>query len=283
MKLINQHYKKLPTSTLYHYTNSEAFLGIVNNAQLWATQIQYMNDKKEFKHAVDLTVRMIKEVINASGSSLFLEKLKSSVSQYNGARTFIVSFSENPDTLSQWRAYSRGGGYSIGFDHRKLIELAHKHTFSLLPCIYDENTQKELLKELVNFSMSESSNIEDPSSEDQINHFLAKKFYGKFMRLAPSIKHPAFSEENEWRLIGGPFSYELDEAGWRSARGMLVPYHSFSLLDNEGFLPINEVHIGPHPDMYDSADSVRTFLYSKPTMSRENLVKVRLSSALYRE
>ena len=283
MILISQHYKREPKSTLYHYTNPSAFLGIIKYEQFFATQIQYMNDRKEFNHAVDLTVQIIDEVIKESGTSVFLEKLRASVSQYDGARTFIISFSEHPDTLSQWRAYSRGGGFSIGFDHRKLIELAQRQGFSLLPCIYDEQHQRELLKELVLFTLRESTGIDDPSSNNQVNSFIAKKFYGNFIRLAPNIKHPAFAEECEWRLIGGPFSYKLDEAGWRPARGMLVPYHKFSLVDNEGFIPISEVYVGPHTDMHESADSVRSFLYSRENMSKENLVKVKLSSVPYRE
>lgn len=283
MKLVTQHYEQLPSSTLYHYTTPDAFLGIIQNAEFWATQIQYMNDIKEFKHAVDLTVAMIDEVIKESGTSLFLKKLKTSVSQYDGARTFVVSFSEKADTLSQWRAYSRGGGYSIGFDHQKLITIARKQKWSLLPCIYDELRQRELIKELINYALNEWSSVSGPSSEEDVSHYLARKFYGKFMRLAPNIKHPAFSEECEWRLIGGPFSYNREEAGWRSARGMLIPYHRFSLLGQDGFLPITEVHIGPHSHIYESANSVRSFLNSRPAMSRENLAQVRLSNAPFRE
>ncbi len=84
------------------------------------------------------------ETLNSS-STLFLEKFRDSVSQYHGARTFVVSFSENPDTLSQWRAYSRGGGYFVGFDHQQLIQQAKKQGFALLPCVYDENLQKTLV------------------------------------------------------------------------------------------------------------------------------------------
>ena len=36
---------------LYHYTTQEGLLGIVEKGEIWATNIFYLNDAAEFKHA----------------------------------------------------------------------------------------------------------------------------------------------------------------------------------------------------------------------------------------
>lgn len=42
--------------TFYHYTNMQAFLGIVNSNHItmWATHYNYLNDKEEIKRGIDL-------------------------------------------------------------------------------------------------------------------------------------------------------------------------------------------------------------------------------------
>ena len=36
-------------SIVYHYTDTQAFAGIVENAALWATNFRYLNDSRELK------------------------------------------------------------------------------------------------------------------------------------------------------------------------------------------------------------------------------------------
>ena len=50
-----------PPSILYHYTSQEGLLGIIKNREVWATDISYLNDTKEYKYTVDLTSERIKE------------------------------------------------------------------------------------------------------------------------------------------------------------------------------------------------------------------------------
>jgi len=47
-KLLSQ----TPSAPLYHYTTQSGFMGIVSNKEIWATHTQYLNDSKEFLHAV---------------------------------------------------------------------------------------------------------------------------------------------------------------------------------------------------------------------------------------
>lgn len=38
-----------PSELLYHYTSAEGVLGITSPDSLWATNIRYMNDSREFR------------------------------------------------------------------------------------------------------------------------------------------------------------------------------------------------------------------------------------------
>ena len=51
--------RDVPTTPLYHYTNPVGAHGIIEEKSLWATNIHYLNDSKEFGHAREIAVREI--------------------------------------------------------------------------------------------------------------------------------------------------------------------------------------------------------------------------------
>lgn len=62
----------------------------------------------------------------------------------------VCSFSEVGDLLSQWRAYSGGaGGFSIGFGGEFLKAASRREDFWLVPCVYDEDDQRALVRNLL--------------------------------------------------------------------------------------------------------------------------------------
>jgi hypothetical protein len=63
----NNSQKKISPQSLYHYTDQGGLLGIIENKELWATKVQYMNDATEFGRAVDLAkVRMGARIQNTT-------------------------------------------------------------------------------------------------------------------------------------------------------------------------------------------------------------------------
>lgn len=51
---------------VYHYTSPKAFLSILENKQVWFTDVRYMNDKSEGKFIVKLLVEFIEKHYNDS-------------------------------------------------------------------------------------------------------------------------------------------------------------------------------------------------------------------------
>ena len=101
--------------------------------------------------------------------------------------------------------------------------------------------------------------------------------------LAPVLKHPAFEEEAEWRLIyskqySSIFSYmrgvepnlfqnpfPVLKAEYREARRMLVPYVALPLTGNDLPLQLVSVVVGPSPDEALSVETVTAFLQTTGT------------------
>jgi hypothetical protein len=247
-------FKAIPSSSpknnlLYHYTNASGLHGIITSGALWATKMQHLNDSKEFRHAVDVAKKELDSRLQASAVTeeehYLFKMLIERVDSMKGANTFIFSMSEEPDLLSQWRAYGGKGGFSIGFNFNSILTLAHKQGFRLIKCIYDIERQKEL----INYLIDEVKNIflEDPAKHRREKGVFSNKFYSPFLLMASTMKHESFQEEREWRLIGGPFSTLSRNCKWRPTISMLLPYYVFDL-NNDEKLAIENIIIGPNPE-----------------------------------
>jgi hypothetical protein len=55
MGSVIHHLEQTPAKPLYHYTTQEGLLGIVKNREIWATHTQYLNDRLEYKHALEIS------------------------------------------------------------------------------------------------------------------------------------------------------------------------------------------------------------------------------------
>ena len=112
---------------LYHYTDLAGLRGILRDRSLWCTQIYSLNDPSEIEYGLAVVKRVIDNIISTgSTETAFLEKLKRFISMSYGPLLdpYTISFSENDDLLSQWRAYANEGrGYSIGFEFSDLTQI----------------------------------------------------------------------------------------------------------------------------------------------------------------
>jgi hypothetical protein len=49
-----------PSYLLYHYTDQNGLLGIINKGSIWATHYQYLNDTSEFQKAKEILFSLLK-------------------------------------------------------------------------------------------------------------------------------------------------------------------------------------------------------------------------------
>ena len=263
-------YADRPDETLYHYTTLKGLLGIIASTTLWASDIRYLNDSAEMKHAADLIKQEVARRIAAGHPN---PKLLNQFQYWVGHRVthghmlFSASFRSNGNLLSQWRGYStHGKGVSIGFDPERIVVLARAQAFQVGRCIYAPERQQELIGTVVDAVEAvaeEQGECSDPArrSPDQSYHDSFELVESDLLRIAAILKHPSFQEEEEWRVVSPVFS-DLATAPIRFREGtsMLVPYLEFGLTTGEETLQLEHLFLGPSPNISISMNSLELCL-----------------------
>ena len=153
---------------LYHYTSEPGLIGIVENDNLRATHVRFLNDWTEFREA--FAEDYVRQLLDSFRASLPEDLPPDAITVIDGIisrrapeileiisgsdsanETFVCSFTSSlpqeagdpGDRLSQWRGYaSAGQGFSLGFDKTLLkncVEINNpKAKASLEECIYND-------------------------------------------------------------------------------------------------------------------------------------------------
>jgi hypothetical protein len=254
-----EQFQRVPPDILYHYTGQAGLLGIVEKTELWATQIQYMNDATEFGLALRLARELLENIIgtpgNRSEKTAACGRLKRSLEGIQDINIFAVCFCQNSDLLSQWRGYAGGRyGYAIGFDTDQLMQTADKDRFILGPCIYDTAVQRQIIDEAVADCIQRELSTTTKASWG---------FHGPLadvlFRCGVFFKDPAFADEMEWRLISPIVLYGNEMIQFRTGHSMITPYYKLSIKHEDG-LPIRQVMVGPCPHMELAKSAITSLL-----------------------
>ena len=220
---------QLTAETLYHYTSQDGLLGILEGKTLWASHILYLNDRKEFWHAFDTAKQLIEEKIKQSKDDKerqLLERLLRKCEKSESEAPFVASFSEDGDSLSQWRGYGgNGNGFSIGFSRLKLKEMAIAEGGMIGQCDYHPDSQTDTLAQLIN-SVIEPTECDSRVDSDGTTNIFVMLPEDRFARnlsfISPLMKHPAFHEEKEWRIT--ILEGMVLAPSHRPGRSMLIPF-----------------------------------------------------------
>jgi len=131
---------------VYHYCGFDAFVGIVKNRELWATNTFYLNDREETIHAINMYLDAVEYIqANDKDKANIYRFLYRFLSQRAPANIFVCCFSQQGTQLSQWRAYAPKGGISVGFHVDKLAKLADDKTVFFRPVLYHPVEQLKLV------------------------------------------------------------------------------------------------------------------------------------------
>lgn len=250
-----------PPETIFHYTTQKGILGIIENKEMWATQIHFLNDQNE----IHLTFKLLDEELDKQIAKNEVPKVRNLFKRIKGYLQLIdqnhiciSSFCKEGDLLSQWRGYgNQGKGYAIGFDLKSLSRIAKNENFVLWPCVYDTYLQHELVAYLVDNWAKKfaSSNLNDKNILGEIDLDVC--------RIAPILKDESFSEEKEWRLISSMVSHKSPRFAFRAGQYSLIPYYNFPISDDISRTCIDSIVIGPSPHMELALNSLETFLASQ--------------------
>lgn len=197
----------------YHYTSMEKLWKILEGEQLRATQACFSNDSEEISMGIKVIKKVCKELFLGKDTEMmtFIENLSR-----DDLDSYIICFCDKDDKLSQWRAYCKKGGASIGFAFDDSLPSYYfskmegyrrvEKNCQLYPVFYYnyDSVCKKCSKCLTHRKLKKIIK----NKMKIIGDNQAKKM--AILEIIPYIKHCGFCEEEEHRLlIENPLDYSM--------------------------------------------------------------------------
>lgn len=223
----------------FHYTGLSGLIGILESKEIWLTDIRFLNDEMEFHYFIDVLFECFNEKaklldhetrLECEGAIHTIGALQGIVSVY------VASFSKDGDSLPQWRGYSAGGGYNIGFS---------ASDFSSIVIDSDVKLQK------VNYCKADAKKAAGSIIDKWIaNYRMGDERFGDFsleiFSMASIFKDPSFESEQEWRLVKYSETFNPELLFLREGNGTPVPYIKVSLVNSKsGKFAAKSINTGP--------------------------------------
>lgn len=288
---------------IYHYTNLSSVIGIIENHCLWATNLYFLNDSKEYKHGMDIVTEVAREIKNEENTNI-LNAILSVLREISEVNRYVVSFSKEGDSLSQWRSYANnGGGISIGFNLERLkTALSGSNYFNSI--IYNKERQRShvkfIIEESTKFFLKEAPNLD-------LSLFFDLDFIGVIVsslldKIIATYKDPAFEEEKEYRVECRQFHNVLNiqadrlEIFYRTNEKSIIPYTKILTKAKEfkgpsaaedklpclkiTQFPIEKIIVGPSSKQEDIIEGVKHLLQNHCYNTRD--IEISKSKIPYR-
>lgn len=218
-----------PDLSLYHYTDLNALISILNHRQLWLTDSMYLNDSQEMFDGVKiLSTTLVSDDLEPINSDIKhdINEVINNIKNRDIPTHYIASFSEQGDLLSQWRAY---GMFCIEFDPSKINNVR---------CAYFIDDKYKIARNSIK-SCDQSIQLYKMQGAD----FIAKlTTYMELVVASLRMKNEGFSEEKEHRMIVSvKGSDRAKQVKFRAKNDVVIPYIAWDI-DPKA---IKAIHIGP--------------------------------------
>lgn len=210
---------------LAYYTTESTLRKIIEHKEIWLRCTARMNDNSEIKYGVDALSAAFSKNNNRERFASFLTVVFDGDKDYiypilnllqerqyiDQLFTFIACISEHhtdPDDhedkygrLSMWRAYGKSSGVAMIFKS-DILQFPEEYV-SFTPIEYwDQDKIDKIVTKRVDYFLANKEQINEyaqriPAYRNQ----LFRLFIRMFIFAIISLKHPAFREEKEWRVI----------------------------------------------------------------------------------
>lgn len=244
---------------LYYYTSVETMTYILQGANIYATNLLYMNDSEEYVNGLKELRYIINDKARAeSGEELILqEKLDSTMK--DEVTRYSISFSTAKDLLSQWSTYAGESGVSLKmrFTGKERYKAKYKEndkkdskekreyvtSLELLPRKVYYCTRSAMKDaEYKNTKEKIWKAIEDANSNTTVGD-LKENVNFIWKDMSSYVKRYEFSAEEEYRLVFDwmqlLYPFIID---YRNDENVLKPYLD---IECENGWPICEIIVGP--------------------------------------
>jgi Protein of unknown function (DUF2971) len=224
-----------PPERLYHFTTCRGLLGILESKSLWASLATGLGDESEIRYGLARANDLL-----ATGALVADSDFRSKVVHFlNPAHVFhgtpiefhpyVISLSGRIDLSLHWLHYGyRGTGCALALSTDGLVP----KSFELAKVIYDGEDQDKILLSIVDATWQVV--LLNGLKESDPLYSVAAHSTALHLRMAAAfLKNPAFSSEEEWRLITNDIATQgrelhVDEVPrrirFREVSGRIVPY-----------------------------------------------------------
>jgi hypothetical protein len=266
--------------TIYHYTSTAAFKSIVESRSMWLTDYAFVNDARELRHGLEVTQRYIAKLLAEKPGEMF-EGLLSEWAQKlepGQIRVHLACFSQEPDSLSQWRAY---GSVALGLAAFP-DPFGYVRGETLIDRVLYEPAHQEMVVRVYCRHALASLELDLARHGDKVHRYYTTVV--PLYRLLALFKDRSFADEREARYvhIEDPTCtvkgfQKNAPTHFRVSGNLLIPYIDSSDLVKEqpDKLRIREVVIGPQANADLLAAALRQFLlsqgYDKVTLRRSSV------------
>jgi hypothetical protein len=273
-----------PEGALHHYTSIDAVLGIAQTKVLWASNAYYLNDSSEIIEAINFVRRVAEKVSHKlpADESELLRQLHAWLPRLERPHgIFVVSLSERWNDLKQWNSYTPfGKGVCLSFYPESVRDIAANAKFRFAKCVYAKEEKEQRAKLVIEKTIESWRNGFDTTKngpKDQTFYPMFERLKGQFLSVFATLKHKAFKQEREWRLISEYIPSDTDKRlSFRAGSSLLVPYIQVSLQSRTTL--IDEITLGPTEHINLSMSAMGSL------KSRYGLANVLRSSTIpYRE
>lgn len=266
---------------LWHYTSAEGLRGIISTSKLRFSHVRFLNDPTEGVFGWSTARRLLNEGfadVPELQATLAAANAYGDEFHYN-VQYFVFCLSARPDSLSQWRAYGRGGaGYALCFSFDELLYCTgvdpsdYDSAGSVLPrpcfllrMLYEDFEQRNALGIGAYTMLEFMERLRATQTSTDVHAAAMQRANGLFadylMRTAISFKDPSFSDESEWRLVVGVPTDGAAEVLFRADGDIIKPFVELALESSVGqLLPITRVMLGPTLKPASSRGALEFFL-----------------------
>lgn len=260
---------------VYHYTTKGGFEGIVENQEIWASNIHQFSDQREFCLGRDRFLDSVRAALTSEEAEAAKEILLYLLDAHR-PDLFVCSFTNADDSPLHWKEF---GEYAIGFPVAELVSHAGMLDFQVHHCRYEPANPDIVagFAAIVSKVISMCGGLKGFRSQFPFGNPLMDAF----LPTLAAYKHHSYNGEKETRLV-----YHIPRFGrkWRLAirsRGLgdaSVRYVGFHLKNKELWRHA-EIILGPRATEDDQQilGAVKVFLelqltsHGLPTVCVDNI------------
>jgi hypothetical protein len=207
-------FKINPPELLFHYTSASGLSEVLKNNGMYAAPSFAMNDPSELIYGLSITEEACQELLNSPGVTAYESAIANALlgdpcvvkKQYSSFFKVLVliSLSEDPDNLSQWRCYGDDGhGFAIGLSTQEIdfnrpaqSLVGAIGSWGFYKCEYVPANQKKLVRHFIQIFAQVCT-----QSGLKLNSAVLAKYALLYLwMLVSTFKHPAYADEREWRV-----------------------------------------------------------------------------------